>query len=132
MELLLPLVILGGIIVLGYKTFKVVPQQEAYIIERLGKFRAVLNPGLNTLLPFFDRVAYRHSFKEIPLEVPRAITNPGSHRTAASARQNCLNSCPDANLHHSSGQGVSRAGQEAPSQNTSHRSATRGGTAEFP
>ena len=73
MELLLPLVILGGIIVLGYKTFKVVPQQEAYVIERLGKFRAVLNPGLNTLLPFLDRVAYRHSLKEIPLDVPSQV-----------------------------------------------------------
>ena len=46
---------------------KVVPQQSAWVVERLGKFHAVLNPGLNFIIPFIDRVAYRHSLKEIPL-----------------------------------------------------------------
>ena len=40
---------------------KVVPQQNAWVVERLGKFHAVLNPGLNFIIPFVDRVAYRHS-----------------------------------------------------------------------
>ncbi len=55
------------------RTVKVVPQQSAWIIERLGKYHATLNPGLNFLVPFIDRVAYRHSLKEIPLDVPSQI-----------------------------------------------------------
>ena len=55
------------------RTVKVVPQQSAWIIERLGKYHATLNPGLNFLVPFIDKVAYRHSLKEIPLDVPSQI-----------------------------------------------------------
>ncbi|WP_047396945.1 MULTISPECIES: SPFH domain-containing protein [Chitinibacter] len=55
------------------KTFKIVPQQHAWIIERLGKFHAVLSPGLNFVIPFIDRVAYKHSLKEIPLDVPSQV-----------------------------------------------------------
>ena len=55
------------------RTVKVVPQQSAWIVERLGKYHATLNPGLNFLVPFIDRVAYRHSLKEIPLDVPSQI-----------------------------------------------------------
>ncbi len=56
-----------------YKGFLVVPQQEAWVIERLGRFYAVLNPGLNVIIPFVDRVAYRHSLKEVPLDTPRQV-----------------------------------------------------------
>lgn len=70
---LLPLVILVALVVLGFKSFKVVPQQEAHIVERLGKFHQTLNPGLNILVPFLDRVAYKHSLKEIPLDVPSQV-----------------------------------------------------------
>ena len=73
MEWFLPLLILAGLVVLGFNVFKVVSQQEAYVVERLGRFRAVLNPGLNILMPVFDRVAYRHSLKEIPLDVPSQV-----------------------------------------------------------
>lgn len=52
---------------------KVVPQQSAWVVERLGKFHAVLNPGLNFIIPFIDRVAYRHSLKEIPLDTPSQV-----------------------------------------------------------
>jgi regulator of protease activity HflC (stomatin/prohibitin superfamily) len=55
------------------RSFKVVPQQHAWVVERLGKFHATLTPGLNLLLPFVDRVAYRHSLKEIPLDVPSQV-----------------------------------------------------------
>ena len=61
------------IIVFGFKAFTVVPQQEAYVVERLGRFHAVLNPGLNFLIPFLDRVAYKHLLKEIPLDVPSQV-----------------------------------------------------------
>jgi regulator of protease activity HflC (stomatin/prohibitin superfamily) len=55
------------------RSFKVVPQQHAWVVERLGRFHATLTPGLNLLLPFVDRVAYRHSLKEIPLDVPSQV-----------------------------------------------------------
>jgi regulator of protease activity HflC (stomatin/prohibitin superfamily) len=52
---------------------KVVPQQNAWVVERLGKYHATLAPGLNIILPFIDRLAYKHSLKEIPLDVPSQI-----------------------------------------------------------
>lgn len=52
---------------------KVVPQQHAFVLERLGRFHGVLAPGLNIIIPFIDRIAYRHSLKEIPLDVPSQI-----------------------------------------------------------
>ncbi len=52
---------------------KVVPQQNAWVVERLGKFHTVLNPGLNFIIPFVDRVAYRHSLKEVPLDTPSQV-----------------------------------------------------------
>lgn len=52
---------------------RVVPQQHAYIVERLGKYHATLVPGFNIIIPFVDRVAYRHSLKEIPLDVPAQV-----------------------------------------------------------
>ncbi|MEJ3960578.1 stomatin-like protein [Brachymonas sp. G13] len=55
------------------KSVKVVPQQSAWVVERLGKYHATLNPGLNLLIPFIDRVAYKHSLKEIPLDVPSQV-----------------------------------------------------------
>ena len=61
--------VLISIIVLA-KTAVVVPMREAYVIERLGKFRCVLEPGFHILIPFFDRIAYRHEMREQPLDVP--------------------------------------------------------------
>src|SRR6202162_288523 len=55
------------------KTVKVVPQQHAWVVERLGKDHATLGPGLNIVLPFIDRVAYKHILKEIPLDVPPQV-----------------------------------------------------------
>jgi len=49
---------------------RIVPQQQAWVVERLGRFYAILEPGLNLIIPFFDRVAYEHSLKEVPLDVP--------------------------------------------------------------
>ncbi|MCG7657861.1 SPFH domain-containing protein [Wielerella bovis] len=69
----LPFIILIAVVVVGFKSLKIVPQQEAHIVERLGKFHAVLSPGLNILVPFLDRVAYKHSLKEIPLDVPSQV-----------------------------------------------------------
>jgi len=55
------------------RSVKVVPQQNAWVVERLGKYHATLSPGLNLLVPFVDRAAYRHSLKEIPLDVPSQV-----------------------------------------------------------
>lgn len=72
MEYVFPLLlVIGGIFVV--KSFKIVPQQHAWVVERLGKYNATLTPGLKVLIPFIDRVAYRHSLKEIPLDVPSQV-----------------------------------------------------------
>ena len=55
------------------RTIKVVPQQHAWIIERLGKYHGTLTPGLNFLVPFIDKVAYKHVLKEIPLDIASQV-----------------------------------------------------------
>src|SRR5215212_3007481 len=55
------------------ESVRVVPQQHAWVVERLGKFHATLEPGLNVIVPFIDRIAYRHSLKEVPLDVPEQV-----------------------------------------------------------
>jgi regulator of protease activity HflC (stomatin/prohibitin superfamily) len=57
------------LMVIAYKTAVVVPMREAYVVERLGKFRCVLEPGFHILIPFFDRIAYRHEMREEALDV---------------------------------------------------------------
>src|SRR5471032_3025006 len=69
----LALILILAAIVFLYRLVKVVPQQNAWVVERLGKFHAVLPPGPNILIPFIDNVAYRHSLKEIPLDVPSQV-----------------------------------------------------------
>jgi regulator of protease activity HflC (stomatin/prohibitin superfamily) len=69
------LVIFGIALVFVFKTINVVPQQHAWVVERLGKYHATLAPGLNIVVPFIDRIAYKHSLKEIPLDVlPRCAS----------------------------------------------------------
>lgn len=58
------------LMVIIYKLMLVVPMREVAVIERLGKFRAVLQPGFHFLIPFFDRVAYAHDTREQVLDVP--------------------------------------------------------------
>ena len=60
-------------LVFVFKTINVVPQQNAWVVERLGKYHATLAPGLNIVVPFVDRIAYKHSLKEIPLDVPPQV-----------------------------------------------------------
>ncbi len=63
--------IVVGIFVI--KTFNVVPQQHAWVVERLGRYHATLEPGLRPVIPFIDRIAYKHMLKEVPLDVPSQI-----------------------------------------------------------
>ncbi|MGN8135307.1 SPFH domain-containing protein [Paraburkholderia sp. 22099] len=60
-------------IVLAAQTIKIVPQQHAWVLERLGRYHRTLTPGLSFAFPFVDRIAYKHILKEIPLEVPSQV-----------------------------------------------------------
>ena len=55
------------------RAIKIVPQQHAWVVERLGRFDRTLTPGLSIVVPFVDRVAYKHSLKEVPLDVPSQV-----------------------------------------------------------
>src|SRR2546425_288543 len=52
---------------------RIVPQQSAWVVERLARYQGILEPGLNLIIPFLDRVAYVHSLKEVPLDVPEQV-----------------------------------------------------------
>jgi len=67
------LVILALVITFIVKAVTIVPQQHAWVVERLGKFHATLGPGLKIVIPFVDRIAYKHSLKEIPLDTPSQV-----------------------------------------------------------
>jgi len=65
--------IVAMIVVVIAEGVRIVPQQNAWVIERLGKFFRVLEPGLQIIVPFVDRVAYKHSLKEYPLDVAEQV-----------------------------------------------------------
>jgi regulator of protease activity HflC (stomatin/prohibitin superfamily) len=71
MEIAIIIVVIVGVFIV--RSLKVVPQQNAWVVERLGKYHATLTPGLNLLVPFVDNVAYRHLLKEIALDVPSQV-----------------------------------------------------------
>ena len=64
------LVVIGVLIV---KSINVVPQQNAWVVERVGKYHETLTPGLHFVLPFIKKVAYKHSLKEITLDIPSQV-----------------------------------------------------------
>jgi regulator of protease activity HflC (stomatin/prohibitin superfamily) len=55
------------------RTTIVVPQQSAYVVERLGRYSGVLNAGFHILVPFMDRIRYRHSLKEDAMDIPEQV-----------------------------------------------------------
>lgn len=71
---------MGGVIIIGVivlfvviaiaKTMQIVPQRSAFIVERLGKYQKTLEAGLHILIPFIDKVAYKHTLKEQAVDVP--------------------------------------------------------------
>ena len=71
MEIALILAVIAVIFIV--RTLKIVPQQHAWVVERLGKYDRTLTPGLSFVIPFIDRVAYKHSLKEVPLDVPSQV-----------------------------------------------------------
>jgi len=58
------------ILVLFFKSIVIVPQKSAYIIERLGKYSTTIEAGFHVLVPFIDKIAYRHTLKEQAIDVP--------------------------------------------------------------
>jgi regulator of protease activity HflC (stomatin/prohibitin superfamily) len=71
--MVLALTLLFVAIVFVVQTFKIVPQQNAWVVERLGRYDRTLTPGLKFVFPFIERVAYKHSLKEVPLDVPSQV-----------------------------------------------------------
>ncbi len=72
-ELLVTLVLALLAFIILAKTAVVVPQQSAYVVERLGRYAATLNAGLHILIPFLDVIRYKHTLKEMALDVPEQI-----------------------------------------------------------
>lgn len=64
------MIILLLLIITLFKTARVVPNKEAYIVERLGKFNATLEAGFHILFPWIDAIAYKHTLKEQAVDVP--------------------------------------------------------------
>jgi regulator of protease activity HflC (stomatin/prohibitin superfamily) len=71
MEIAIVLLVLAVIFI--SRTVRIVPQQHAWVRERLGKYHDTLTPGLNFVIPFIDKIAYKHVLKEIPLDVPSQV-----------------------------------------------------------
>ena len=64
MEVIIPIGIIILVIIALAKTAQIVPQRKAYVVERLGKYSRTLEAGFHILIPFLDRIAYKHSLKE--------------------------------------------------------------------
>ena len=71
--LIVVLVLTVLVVIVIAKTAVVVPQQSTYVVERLGKYRTTLGAGFYVLLPFFDRIRYRHSLKEMAVDIPEQV-----------------------------------------------------------
>ena len=71
MEVAIILFVIAAIFIT--QSIKVVPQQHAWVVERLGKYNGTLTPGLSFLMPFIDKVAYKHVLKEIPLDIASQV-----------------------------------------------------------
>jgi len=73
-EALVVTVVLAGLmIIIVVKTAVIVPQQSAFVVERLGKFRETLGAGFHILMPFLDAIRYKHSLKERAVEIPEQV-----------------------------------------------------------
>jgi regulator of protease activity HflC (stomatin/prohibitin superfamily) len=73
MTLVIAVVIAIFVLFVVVKTAVVVPQQNAFVVERLGRFHAVLDAGFHVLMPFFDVIRYKHTLKEQAVDIPEQI-----------------------------------------------------------
>src|SRR5882724_7170055 len=55
------------------RAVRIVPQQQAWVVERLGRYHATLVSGIQVIVPFADRVAYKFDMREIPMDVPEQV-----------------------------------------------------------
>jgi regulator of protease activity HflC (stomatin/prohibitin superfamily) len=69
----IPFAIAALIVAFVIEGVRIVPQQSAWVVERLGRFNGILEPGLRVIFPVVDRIAYRHSLKEVPLDVAEQV-----------------------------------------------------------
>ena len=67
--LIVAIVLAIFVVILFFRTAVVVPQQHAYVVERLGRFSSVLDAGFHILVPFVDAIRYRHVLKEQAMEI---------------------------------------------------------------
>ncbi len=67
------LVLAAAAVIFVARAVKIVPQQHAWVVEKLGRYDRTLTPGLSFVVPFIERVAYKHSLKEVPLDVPSQV-----------------------------------------------------------
>ena len=67
------LILAGLVLIIIARTAVVVPQQSAYVVERLGRYHATLSAGFHVLLPFVDVIRYRHSLKETAIDIPAQV-----------------------------------------------------------
>lgn len=72
MELFFIVIVVLSVFIIA-KGVRVIPQQSAYVVERLGKFYTVLHAGISYIIPFIDRIAYKHTLKEQTLDIPEQI-----------------------------------------------------------
>ena len=73
MSVIVPIAIALLVIIILAKTAVVVPQQSAYVVERLGRYSGTLDAGFHILLPFVDVIRYKHSLKEVALDIPEQV-----------------------------------------------------------
>src|SRR5436309_4168434 len=71
--LIVAVVVVVFAMILVSRIARVVPQQQAWVVERLGKYSGTLNAGFHILVPFMDTVRYKHSLKEIAIDVPEQV-----------------------------------------------------------
>jgi regulator of protease activity HflC (stomatin/prohibitin superfamily) len=67
------LVFLGVVVFFVLRTVRIVPQQSAFVVERLGQYHRTLNAGLHFVVPFIESIRYRHSLKELVIDVPEQV-----------------------------------------------------------
>ncbi len=67
------LALLGFVAITLFRCIRIVPQQHAYVVERLGKYQATLHAGMHIVIPFVDQVRYRHTLKEYVLDIPEQV-----------------------------------------------------------
>jgi len=72
-SLVVALVVTFVVVIILFKTAVVVPQQNAFVVERLGKFNRKLDAGFHILFPFLDRVAYKHTLKEQAVDIAEQV-----------------------------------------------------------